>query len=1005
MIVRSTSNIDIIQGVIGYGNAEGITDWRFTNTNTGILNILNSTSANVRVSMLENGNVGIGTTNPASMLDVVGDTNITGIYKKNNRDVVNETSNYVLSSSNTLVPRILTEVGNGSNYVSRLPTPLNTSIDNTSNYVLSTSNILDDRISSRWTNASSGIYYNTLNVGIGTTNPENKLHIYSDTTNSTSLTIQNKFIVASSLPTEIKITDTISSTIGTTDRYIIFPYLGSASTKDYTLTTTEALNCDILMVGGGGAGGKDIGGGGGGGAVLYATNVSIPADTYIMKVGRGATPGETRGVSTEGFGATILGGGCASDLGWHPPTALGNGNSGGSGGGGKGVQAGNPVPTGGDVNESTRGTILASSTLYNGNNGGDGIVQGASGTNVAGGGGGGAAFSGGNANLSTGRGGDGGDGVEINITGTSYWWGAGGGGDTEGVNNTITGGNGGKGGGGAGTGSQAGLQGQTINGNVGTNGYGTASGKNAGSGTGSGGGGARYQDFVGGNGGSGIIIIRYRIISLPTEIVIDGTTSTTIGTTDRCILFPYLGTGTTKSYTLTTTEALICDILIVGGGGGGGAGIGSGGGAGGLLYYSGVNIATGTYTIIVGAGGEGAVNNLARGANGNNSSAFDNIAYGGGGGAGQSWVYNTSGSASGTLQTTSENQGSGAGGTRYKTLGNAETAGQGYSGGNHVEGGGGIYSSGGGGGAGGIGGNGSLTLNVGGIGGVGVQSSITGIPIDYAGGGGGIKDNHTTSPTSFTGFTASHGGGAGGVPTGANGTDGKGGGGGGGGGESAPRGGNGGSGIVIIRYRRTITSPSIDLIRGVSGDANTDYSITNNGGDFKIISSTSSVNIDYIRITSTGASIYNPTGSPQWSTVSDRRIKENIEKASYDKCYDNINKLELYRFNYIKELKNINKDLKQLGYIAQEVQDIFPKAVSAQKFNNENLSIPDMLSIDITQINYSLYGAVKKLIEMYNDIENNINILENILNINNTTSNVIDTATSNIVIEDTSMLL
>jgi hypothetical protein len=26
-----------------------------------------------------------------------------------------------------------------------------------------------------------------------------------------------------------------------------------------------------------------------------------------------------------------------------------------------------------------------------------------------------------------------------------------------------------------------------------------------------------------------------------------------------------------------------------------------------------------------------------------------------------------------------------------------------------------------------------------------------------------------------------------------------------------------------------------------------------------------------------------------------------------------------------------------------------------------------MLSIDITQINYSLYGAVKKLIEMYNE--------------------------------------
>ena len=34
MIICSHSNIDIIQGVIGYGDAEGITDWRISNTIT-----------------------------------------------------------------------------------------------------------------------------------------------------------------------------------------------------------------------------------------------------------------------------------------------------------------------------------------------------------------------------------------------------------------------------------------------------------------------------------------------------------------------------------------------------------------------------------------------------------------------------------------------------------------------------------------------------------------------------------------------------------------------------------------------------------------------------------------------------------------------------------------------------------------------------------------------------------------------------------------------------------
>jgi hypothetical protein len=121
---------------------------------------------------------------------------------------------------------------------------------------------------------------------------------------------------------------------------------------------------------------------------------------------------------------------------------------------------------------------------------------------------------------------------------------------------------------------------------------------------------------------------------------------------------------------------------------------------------------------------------------------------------------------------------------------------------------------------------------------------------------------------------------------------------------------------------------------------------------------------------------YTQTGLTTWSIASDRRIKENIVKASYEKCLENVKNIELYNFNFKDDCVNTN-DKHQLGFIAQEVQQVYPKAVEVGKMIlNTNETIDDLLSLNTTQIDYTLYGAVKNLIEKIEDIDNELGNIE-----------------------------
>lgn len=232
----------------------------------------------------------------------------------------------------------------------------------------------------------------------------------------------------------------------------------------------KAVKADILVVGGGGAGAnpgsataaQGGGGGGGAGGMIESKGGYLEAGSYDIIVGNGGISPETQGVGGNGESSKILLSGIAKfeALGGGGGGIRSAGNNGGSGGGG--------------------------SRTGNGGSGveGQGFAGGKGGHFQSGGGGGGAGGNGGDTTAIN-VAGVGGLGKVSFITGSEVYYAAGGGGGTR-------------------AGAASALGGSEIGGNGGYSGGVATDGKKN---TGSGGGGGRLNE-PGGNGGSGIVIIR-----------------------------------------------------------------------------------------------------------------------------------------------------------------------------------------------------------------------------------------------------------------------------------------------------------------------------------------------------------------------------------------------------------------------------------------------------------------------------------------------------------------
>jgi autotransporter-associated beta strand protein len=281
---------------------------------------------------------------------------------------------------------------------------------------------------------------------------------------------------------------------------IVWPGVGSLNGVDLTqvndnfiidsgktLIVEIGAPIDYLVVAGGGSGaGRDVGGGGGGGGVL--SNLTQPnpnfvylgAGTYNVSVGAGGIgTNDNDGINGQNsvFGPfTAIGGGGG---GYFASFTAPLGGSGG--GGGRQGYFGGP---------GVRGQGFAGG---NGSNGNTALYD-------AGGGGGGAGGVGQTAIKGTastqGKGGDGGPGVQIDFTGTAKYFGGGGGGAPHRSSSLST--------------MISGLGGIGGGGNAAVN---SSSPPQAGQpNTGGGGGASRSVTgnlIIGGNGGSGIVQVRY----------------------------------------------------------------------------------------------------------------------------------------------------------------------------------------------------------------------------------------------------------------------------------------------------------------------------------------------------------------------------------------------------------------------------------------------------------------------------------------------------------------
>jgi hypothetical protein len=172
---------------------------------------------------------------------------------------------------------------------------------------------------------------------------------------------------------------------------------------------------------------------------------------------------------------------------------------------------------------------------------------------------------------------------------------------------------------------------------------------------------------------------------------------------------------------------------------------------------------------------------------------------------------------------------------------------------------------------------------------------------------------------------------------------------------------------IVIPSRYTIIN-STNSYYGLTSDQNTGFIGINNTTPTYLL-----------HLGSNSAAL---PSSSSWNVSSDERLKENIQSANIDDCYNNIKNLPLKYYKWKDNIYPETLDRHKLGWIAQDVEPIIPESIIT--IENKEFNISDFKSLNSDQIIANMHGAMYKLIQIYEEQKNKISTLENDINDMNT---------------------